>query len=233
MASIHGLTSGATVINQINLSWDPSSDATSYNIYWSNSLNGDFSKINFGPVTTTDYSDFYDLAPETTYYYKVTAENSVSESEKSDVVAVTTPSPTPDDYANSMDAAGLISEGTIVPGVIDYVDDFIGDLDYFRFTPINSGRYVIKSSGTTNVEGFLLDSNEELLAYDSDYDESQFKITYNLLAGEPYYLMVSGYETGPYDIQVNLMHPIRGGASYRVNSKRIGQRPDRFSMESG
>ena len=195
--------------NQINLYWDPSSDASSYNIYWSSSLTGEYSKINYNGVTTTNYTDSFDFTPETTYYYKITAVNSVGESEPSEVVAVTTPSK--DDHGDSMDTAKSIADDTTVSGEINYLDDFDGDLDYFSFTATNSGKYLIKSLGTTDVRGYLLDSDGTLLADSDDYNDWQFKITYDLTAGKTYYLEVSGYETGPYSFQVNPMPPYAGG----------------------
>ena len=126
--------------------------------------------------------------------------NSAGESPRSDALTVTTP---PD----TMDTAKLIAEGTTVTGKIDS----LADLDYFRFTPTTSDRYEIKSLGTTDVWGYLYNSSRIQLIENDDYDDVQFQIIYNLIAGETYYLKVSGsgtqYNTGPYSIQVNVMPP--------------------------
>ncbi len=196
-----GLVGTALSSTQINLSWTPLSNATSYNIYRGNSLTGEYSKINSSSVTSPNYSDIYEFEIDgTKYYYKVTAVNSAGESPRSDALTVTTP---PD----TMDTAKLIAEGTTVTGKIDS----LADLDYFRFTPTTSDRYEIKSLGTTDVWGYLYNSSRIQLIENDDYDDVQFQIIYNLIAGETYYLKVSGsgtqYNTGPYSIQVNVMPP--------------------------
>lgn len=73
------------------------------------------------------------------------------------------------------------------------------NLVFYRFTPVQSGNYVIKSSSPEgkDIEAFLYDTNGRFLTSDSDgnntYGESNgmdFKINYNLTAGQTYYLAI-------------------------------------------
>ncbi|HEY7424670.1 MAG TPA: fibronectin type III domain-containing protein, partial [Gemmataceae bacterium] len=83
-----GLTATAGP-GQVALSWTASSGAASYNIYRGTSSGGE-TKIASG-VTTTAYSDS-GLSAGTTYFYEVTAVNSVGESGLSNEASATTPS---------------------------------------------------------------------------------------------------------------------------------------------
>lgn len=71
----------------IQASWPNVANASTYNIYRSNSSSGPFNKI-AQPVDTV-YNDS-GLSENTTYYYEVSAENNGGESEHSDVVSAKT-----------------------------------------------------------------------------------------------------------------------------------------------
>lgn len=66
--------------SSISVTWNSVSGATSYNIYRSTSANGSY--LYQTSVYSTSYTD-YNVNAGTTYYYKVSAENSAGESSKS------------------------------------------------------------------------------------------------------------------------------------------------------
>jgi len=89
-----GLTATA-VSQQVNLSWSPSTGATSYNVKRSTTHGGPYTTI-FSP-TTSSYSDT-GLTNGTTYYYVISAMNAAGESANSAEVSATpvaTAPPTP------------------------------------------------------------------------------------------------------------------------------------------
>jgi hypothetical protein len=80
--------------NQVSLSWTGSSGATSYNVKRSTTSGGPYTTISpAGGVTTPSYSDST-AANGTTYYYVVSAVNSVGESANSNEASAT-PAPPP------------------------------------------------------------------------------------------------------------------------------------------
>ena len=74
---------------QIGLSWNPVSNATSYNLYRSLTAGGEGTTPYKTNITTASYNDT-GLTNGTTYYYQVTAVNNLGESPKS-VEASATP----------------------------------------------------------------------------------------------------------------------------------------------
>jgi len=68
--------------NSINLSWTPVTDAASYRIYRSNTVNGIYEQVNASTVIATSYTDA-GLSAGTDNYYKVSAINTNGESDKS------------------------------------------------------------------------------------------------------------------------------------------------------
>ncbi len=84
-----GVSASAVSASQINISWTASSGAASYNVLRSASSAGTYSVI--ATVTGTTYSNT-GLAAATTYYYRVTATNSVGTSAQSVTVSATTTS---------------------------------------------------------------------------------------------------------------------------------------------
>ncbi|HEU5396942.1 MAG TPA: hypothetical protein VFV81_07235, partial [Verrucomicrobiae bacterium] len=107
-----GLIAGATSHTRIDLSWEAVPGATSYIIKRSSSANGPFTPIAAGVGTIfLTYADT-GLAPGTTYYYDVSATNSLGESVDSAPAAATTlpAPPSPWDYA---DAGYLTTPGNL------------------------------------------------------------------------------------------------------------------------
>lgn len=85
-----GLSATAISSSRIDLTWAASSDATSYNVKRSTTSGGPYTTIATG-VTGTSYSDT-GLSASTTYYYVVSAVNSVGESANSAQAGATTQS---------------------------------------------------------------------------------------------------------------------------------------------
>ena len=82
-----GLTATAVSSSQINLSWSPSSGATSYTVYRSTSSSGTYTSI--GTTSSTSFSNT-GLSASTTYFYKVDASNAGGTSAQSSAVSATT-----------------------------------------------------------------------------------------------------------------------------------------------
>jgi len=77
----------------------------------------------------------------------------------------------------------------------------------FIFVPEYSGEYVFYSQSTLDTIGYLYDVNFNQLSYDDDSgDNTNFKITYNLEAGQVYIYRAkfySEYRTGSFDVYLN------------------------------
>jgi len=82
-----GVTASAQSSSSIKISWTKVSGADEYNVYRSTSASGSFSYR--GYTTSTSYTDT-GLTANTTYYYKVTAENDYGESAQSSYASATT-----------------------------------------------------------------------------------------------------------------------------------------------
>lgn len=77
----------------------------------------------------------------------------------------------------------------------------ISDVDYIKFIPTETGKYVIYSNSTANLSGCLYNSqNEEVKA--STALDGGYYITDNLTADNTYYLKTFGNSTGEYDISI-------------------------------
>ena len=114
-----------------------------------------------------------------------------------------------DDYANSIDGASIeaaIVSGTTYTARIDYAKD----QDYFRFVAPTSGMYSFRSvtAGIDYIDmlGTLYNADGTLLASDDDSGGNlQFSMSYDLTAGNTYYIEVEAYSsgnTGYYDLLV-------------------------------
>ena len=66
----------------------------------------------------------------------------------------------------------------------------------FKFTPSQSGSLTFYSTGSSDTLGRLLDSNMTELAYNDDNGEDRnFRISYNLNAGETYVLQIGAFDS--------------------------------------
>ena len=72
-------TGTATQYN-VNLSWNPSSDVTGYNVYRSTAANGKYSKINSSVTPNTGYTDSTVISGQTYYYAATSVSSSGQES---------------------------------------------------------------------------------------------------------------------------------------------------------
>jgi len=82
-----GVTASAASATSVTVSWSSVTGATGYKVYRSTSASGTYSKA--GDATTASYTDT-GLTANTTYYYKVSASNSVGESSQSSSVSAKT-----------------------------------------------------------------------------------------------------------------------------------------------
>jgi fibronectin type 3 domain-containing protein len=83
------VTAIAASSTSITVSWDAVSGTMGYFVYRSTSSGGAYTKITTSAVTTTSYTDT-ELSGGTTYYYKVSATNSVGEGTQSTYTYATT-----------------------------------------------------------------------------------------------------------------------------------------------
>jgi hypothetical protein len=96
------------------------------------------------------------------------------------------------------------STATVIPSGYDLTQEIsgsigtAGDVDYYKFTPLNSAGYSIETLGTTDTFGYLYDSNMNLL----DQCDNQLypnginlELRYNLTANNTYYIKVTHKET--------------------------------------
>ena len=66
----------------------------------------------------------------------------------------------------------------------------------FKFTPSQSGSLTFYSTGSSDTLGRLLDSNMVELAYNDDNEEDRnFRISYNVNAGETYVLQIGAFDS--------------------------------------
>jgi hypothetical protein len=138
------LTATAASSTQIDLSWNTSSGASSYNVKRSSVSGGPYTTIATG-VTATDYDDA-GLLPVTTYYYVVSATNNSGEGPNSSQASATTLSGLPNPWeTQDIGAVGVAgsasySNGTFV--VTGSGTDINGTADEFR--------YVYQTCGASN-----------------------------------------------------------------------------------
>lgn len=108
-----------------------------------------------------------------------------------------------DDHSDAMEEATLVTLHSSTNGTIDVLND----VDYFAFTPSATGKYVIYSTGATDVDAVLYNAQGTVLTKSKHMsaDDNNFGITYSLSAGVTYYLEVSGADNqieGPYAVHV-------------------------------
>ena len=80
-----------------------------------------------------------------------------------------------------------------------------GGVKYFRFIPDASGSYTFSSSNYTgDPKAYLLDANGTQLTYSDDASGMNFAITWDMVAGETYYLKAGMYgsRTGSYTLNL-------------------------------
>lgn len=96
-----------------------------------------------------------------------------------------------DDHGNSTAAATPVTRVSTTNGSIEVG----GDNDFFRITLTTGGDLTIKTTGTTDTYGHLLDSNGTEIAFNDDSQARNFQIKRSLMAGT-YYVRVRHFSTG-------------------------------------
>jgi len=109
---------------------------------------------------------------------------------------------TPDDHGDTIASATVISIGSNTAGQIDPA----GDIDYFKFTPSQTGSYSFTTISSLDTYGYLYGAlGNELNLNDDDGDGNNFMITQSLQAGQNYYVkvkMYNPYQIGSYQLSV-------------------------------
>jgi len=204
-----GLTATARATNQIDLTWNSASGATSYYIYRSTSYYGDYSYI--GSQTYLGYIDA-SLSSNTTYYYKVRAVNSDGSSDYSSVAYATTqssssnltatasgynqiyltwPSISGTSYyilSRSTSYSGSYSTVTVTPST-SYTDTGLssGTTYYYKVEAINSSGSYIYYSNITNATANSSSSSGNLTATSSG--SNQIYLSWPTISGTTYYIL--------------------------------------------
>ena len=153
-----GLTAAAGGNYEATISWNNSSGAISYNIYWSTSP-----EISSQNGTKIEYAKspylHSGLVEETTYYYVVTAVNGYGESEDSAKASITIVNSRQDIFVAMGDSI------TVGYGLSDYNDSYVAILSrIWGKTAVNVGVEGAKSSyGTSLINPILSEHNPRYL----------------------------------------------------------------------
>jgi glucuronoarabinoxylan endo-1,4-beta-xylanase len=128
-------------VEQVALSWQPSSNAISYNVYRSTTSGGPYTLVT--NVATTNYDDIWLIGNGTTYYYVVTAVNSLAgESDYSIQVGATTTVTLPSPWmTQDIGAPGVWGSAFFANGVFTVTGsgaDIWNAADAFRFAYVTT-----------------------------------------------------------------------------------------------
>ncbi|MCB4755389.1 MAG: pre-peptidase C-terminal domain-containing protein, partial [Sulfurovum sp.] len=108
-----------------------------------------------------------------------------------------------DDYGNTIGDARTVSLGNTTLGNINVA----GDEDYFKIVIPSAGTLTVKTTGSTDTYGYLLDaSNSEIESNDDGGLDRNFQISKFITTAGTYYVKVkhhSATETGPYSLVVH------------------------------
>jgi Glycosyl hydrolase family 98/Glycosyl hydrolase family 98 C-terminal domain/Carbohydrate binding module (family 6) len=160
-----GLTAAAVALNQINLSWIASSNATSYNVKRSLTTGGDYTVV-AGGVTATNYNDT-GLAGGTTYYYVVSA-----------VAAATA------EGSDSIEASATTLTPALSPIADSYVESSTAGLNYGTSTNMLVKNNVTLATRMAylmfDVQGLANVSNATLTLVPNRVDDATVKMYYGM-----------------------------------------------------
>lgn len=127
-----------------------------------------------------------------------------------------------DDHGNNFDTSTQIQIEETVDGNMESIED----VDFFKFTPAQTGVYTIESSGNTNVYGYLYNSTQNYVNGNDDGGIGRnFYFVSTLNAGETYYLNVRHYyaqNTGPYSFKVSAVSDDHGNEFGTATSIQAG-----------
>ena len=103
-----------------------------------------------------------------------------------------------DDHGDTIATATLVDQKSVTDGELEEE----GDLDVFRIDVKGFGNLTVKSSGTTNTYGELLDFNGTRLTANDNGLKPNFKIVYSVAPGTYYARVRHALEsgTGPYKL---------------------------------
>jgi len=105
-----------------------------------------------------------------------------------------------DYYADVYTAAQSYDISKIINGKVNTVSD----IDYVKFVPAETGKYVVHTKSTANVSGGLYDSQNNLIVSGSESNGGYY-CDAELISGNTYYLKTSGNTVGEYDITITKM----------------------------
>ncbi|MFS1517189.1 hypothetical protein V1503_12100 [Bacillus sp. SCS-151] len=137
-----------TIVNeegQVTVSWGEVTNATTYNVYRSTTVDGPYISVAQN-VNETSYIDI-DIANNTTYYYVVTALNEHGESEYSEVI-VADPEATIANLVITMEDGAIFSYDLSINQINDFVTWFENRAngegqDYYKFEYDNRVDYIV------------------------------------------------------------------------------------------
>ena len=134
-----------------------------------------------------------ELTTNTKYLFKIRAKDKGGNySEFSDNIEVSTIN---DDYPDTFETASEIRVGKAISGKINYV----GDIDYFKFTAPISGIYHVEYLENNSFPLYIYDGLENKLIY-SELNNSN-NISLNLIKGRVYYIELKYYN---YDFKITV-----------------------------
>ena len=107
---VTGLSAGTVSNNQVPLSWQAQSDAIRYNVKRGTVSGGPYTTLAPPPVLTTNTYTDASVAPNTTYYYVVSASSFAGEGANSAELIVTTPVSPPDFLLSASPATLSVSQ---------------------------------------------------------------------------------------------------------------------------
>ena len=105
-----------------------------------------------------------------------------------------------DYYADVYTTAQCCDISKIINGRIDA----ISDIDYVKFIPVESGKYVVHAKSSANVSGGLYDSNNNLIVSGVTLNGGYY-CGADLISGNTYYLKTNGTTVGEYNITLTKM----------------------------
>lgn len=167
--------------SSISVTWNSVSGAESYNIYRSTSASGSYSyQTN---VYSTSYTD-YNVNAGTTYYYKVSAENSAGESSKSSYASAKIASSGGGDNPGGGGGGGTVTKPSAPTGVkaTQQGDDIVVTWNAVS----NVMKYYIYRSESSYGTYSLINES-----YTNSYTDN-----YALISGKTYYYKVSAVNAG-------------------------------------
>ncbi|MBK1693862.1 hypothetical protein CKO09_03785 [Chromatium weissei] len=190
--------SDGTKTDRVQITWNLSANATSYEI-WRNAFNNMNLATKIGTSTATTYDDMRAIAG-TTYYYWVKAVNSAGASDfsafNSGYRAISTALST----ISTLTVNSMMTSGRVLTS---------GDANWYQFTVSTAGYYVIETWPGTLFDNYmqLYGPNSQTLILEEDDDDglgNMAKITRWLIPGT-YYVKIRAYSalnTGNYFIMV-------------------------------